>query len=49
MGATTRKMLFSSGPNVDQAILIFSPDALCKAMQGAQPYEVGPEALADTM
>lgn len=30
--------------------IFFSPDAPCKAIQGAvQPHEVVPEALADTM
>lgn len=49
MGGTTRKMLFSSGPNVDQAIIFFPPDAPCKAMQVAvQPYEVVPGALTGT-
>lgn len=49
MWGTAQKMLFSSGPSVDQAI-IFSPDAPCKAIQDAvQPYEGVPEALADTV
>lgn len=49
MWGTAQKMLFSSGPSVDQAI-IFSPDAPCKAIQDAvQPYEGVPETLADTV